>query len=260
MAIPKFTEDLEIISKLGDNPGTDNNLTAAELRAKFDAAALLLQKFINDTLIPAANASSSPQDGLTMQGPIDMGGQKLSGLNDPKEDGDASTKKYVDDTVRDVSDAVNTHKDDKNNPHAVTAAQVGARPDTWMPTAVDTGAVEMKLMWTNASPGSNFAAQTISLSLSGYAYVAIDYRPLGTSLTKRQFCKVGEACLMDAVSGNSGGGMSGTPYGIWRQAEVKTTGVVFTKAVKREIGASASITDDNGYMKPFRIFGIKGVT
>lgn len=160
----------------------------------------------------------------------------------------------------DVGAAPASHPEDKNNPHGVTAEQVGARPDTWMPTAEQVGAVEMKLLWTNASPGSTFAAQTVSLSLSGYAYVALDYRPLGTSLTKRQFCKVGEACLMDAVSGNSGGGMSGTPYGIWRQAEVKTSGVVFTKAVKREIGnTSASITDDNGYMKPFRIFGIKGV-
>ena len=32
------------------------------------------------------------------------------------------------------------HAGDTNNPHKVTAAQVGARPDTWMPTASDVGA------------------------------------------------------------------------------------------------------------------------
>lgn len=33
-----------------------------------------------------------------------------------------------------------SHAEDKNNPHNVTAEQVGARPDTWMPTASDVGA------------------------------------------------------------------------------------------------------------------------
>lgn len=33
------------------------------------------------------------------------------------------------------------HVGDTNNPHGVTAAQVGARPDTWTPTAADVGVV-----------------------------------------------------------------------------------------------------------------------
>lgn len=36
--------------------------------------------------------------------------------------------------------AVKVHAEDKNNPHKVTAAQAGARPDTWTPTAEDVGA------------------------------------------------------------------------------------------------------------------------
>ena len=44
----KLLDDLNIISKLGDNPGTDNGLTAAGLKAKFDEAGLIIQKFIND--------------------------------------------------------------------------------------------------------------------------------------------------------------------------------------------------------------------
>lgn len=36
--------------------------------------------------------------------------------------------------------APGSHLEDKNNPHGVTAEQVGARPDTWMPTASDVGA------------------------------------------------------------------------------------------------------------------------
>ena len=35
---------------------------------------------------------------------------------------------------------LNEHTSNKNNPHGVTAAQVGARPNTWMPTAAEVGA------------------------------------------------------------------------------------------------------------------------
>lgn len=52
MAIPKFLEDLAIISKLGDNPGADNGLSTSAFRAKFDEAALKIQTYMNEVLIP----------------------------------------------------------------------------------------------------------------------------------------------------------------------------------------------------------------
>ena len=39
-----------------------------------------------------------------------------------------------------TGDAIKAHAENKNNPHKVTAEQVGARPDTWMPTASEVGA------------------------------------------------------------------------------------------------------------------------
>ena len=39
-----------------------------------------------------------------------------------------------------TGDAIKGHTEDTNNPHEVTAAQVGARPDTWMPNALQVGA------------------------------------------------------------------------------------------------------------------------
>lgn len=89
MAIPKFEDDLRIISKLGDNPGTDNGYTTQEFKEAFDKAPLLIQKFINEVLIPAANASSSPEEGLSMKGPINMNGQAIKGLNEPTADDEA---------------------------------------------------------------------------------------------------------------------------------------------------------------------------
>lgn len=37
-----------------------------------------------------------PRKGLSMQGPINMNGQKLSGIKEPTNDSDAVSKKYVD--------------------------------------------------------------------------------------------------------------------------------------------------------------------
>ena len=44
----------------------------------------------------------------------------------------------------DAQDDIDDHIANKNNPHGVTAAQIGARPDTWMPTASDVGAVSVE--------------------------------------------------------------------------------------------------------------------
>lgn len=40
-----------------------------------------------------------------------------------------------------TGDAIKEHIDDKNNPHGLTAEQIGARADDWTPTASDVGAV-----------------------------------------------------------------------------------------------------------------------
>lgn len=99
MAIPRFDEDLAIISKLGDNPGSDNNLTTNAFRAKFDEGPLKIQQYLNEVLIPAAEQSSSPQEGLNMEGPIDMNGQPLTGIAAPVEDTDAVNLKTLNDVT-----------------------------------------------------------------------------------------------------------------------------------------------------------------
>lgn len=52
-----------------------------------------------------------------------------------------------------------SHAEDTNNPHGVTAAQVGARPDTWMPTADDVGAVPANHAEDTGNPHKVTAAQ-----------------------------------------------------------------------------------------------------
>lgn len=60
MAIPKMTDDLAVIQKLSDLPNTEDGLTADDLKAKFDEAALTIQAYLNKMLVPAVQAENIP--------------------------------------------------------------------------------------------------------------------------------------------------------------------------------------------------------
>jgi hypothetical protein len=111
MAIPKFLEDLNIISRIGDKPGSDSGLTTEQFKAKFDEGILKIQNYINERLIPGIEGSVSEEGllqqiaevlnrkldkaGGVMTGNIDMNGQKITNLPAPIDDSDAATKGFV---------------------------------------------------------------------------------------------------------------------------------------------------------------------
>lgn len=111
MAIPKFLEDLNIISRIGDKPGSDSGLTTEQFKAKFDEGILKIQNYINEHLIPGIEGAVSEEGllqqiaevlnrkldktGGVMTGNIDMNGQKITNLPAPVNDGDAAVKGFV---------------------------------------------------------------------------------------------------------------------------------------------------------------------
>ena len=97
MKIPELSENLSIISQLGNNPGTDDGLSADELKAKFDEAVLIIQRYINQTLLLNINASVSPEDGLTMRADIAMDNHRVKDVAAPEEDGDSVNLGYMKD-------------------------------------------------------------------------------------------------------------------------------------------------------------------
>lgn len=52
MALPTLNTDLNVVSKLDDQPNDVGGLTAAQLKAKFDEASGLIKTYINGTLLP----------------------------------------------------------------------------------------------------------------------------------------------------------------------------------------------------------------
>ena len=136
MGVEKLSKSVQIIQNLGDNPNTDDNLSAEELKAKFDEAAVILKNYINETLVPFINSLDSAftasldetltddkkaaqakavgdaiktllsKSGGTMTGAINMGSKKITNLATPTADADASTKKYVDDGLNGKQDTI----------------------------------------------------------------------------------------------------------------------------------------------------------
>lgn len=74
MAFLKLSDDLEIISKLPDEPNDLGGLTAAELKAEFDRAGKLIQAYINTVLLPS----------MEKEGAKDIGILPVSGLPEAK--------------------------------------------------------------------------------------------------------------------------------------------------------------------------------
>lgn len=100
--LPSFEEDMDIIQKLGDTPGTDNNLSAGELKARFDKAGNLLKTYLNKIVPMINNVFSGEGDvisGGTLIGDLDMNGNRLLGVRAPAADADAANKKYVDEAA-----------------------------------------------------------------------------------------------------------------------------------------------------------------
>ena len=59
---------------------------------------------------------------------------------DPKKADYIKGKEAVDAAIKKAQETADNHGKNEKNPHGVTAEQVGARPDDWMPTAEDVGA------------------------------------------------------------------------------------------------------------------------
>ena len=115
--IPLMTDDVEVIAKLGNRPGSENKLQSPELKAKFDEASVLLKAHMNK-VIGILNSLLGSEGGVlrggNMAGPLNMNGFRLSGISDPEEDGHAVNKAYFDSTLeekgRDVVEYIDGKK------------------------------------------------------------------------------------------------------------------------------------------------------
>ena len=112
-----------------------------------------------------------------------------------------------------------------------------------------TGTIQknMVLLWENPNPSASFGAQTVSLTLSGYSFVLIEYRDYtasdAASALHTILCGVGGKYQM--LSGYSKNNRIGN-----RTANVTASGITFSEAQYNN-------ETTNTYNVPLRIYGIK---
>ena len=127
-----------------------------------------------------------------------------------------------------------------------TAEQVGARPENWLPTAAEVGAMAMELVWQNASPGSEYPPTSENMSSADGNYVMIEYR---TSINASQYCaalyRKQEGGILSFCSGSASKSFS-------REFTVEGNKIYFGEAY-------ANGAESNWYCVPIRIWVVKGV-
>ena len=97
--IPYFEKDMEIIGKLGDTPGVDDNLDWKALQAKFDEGGKATKEYLNEVakiLNGLFSAGGGPVSGGNLSGNLNVNSHRLYGLSTPTQSDDAVNKKYAD--------------------------------------------------------------------------------------------------------------------------------------------------------------------
>ena len=137
---------------------------------------------------------------------------------------------------------------DTDEPGMSAVSSVNGATGTVILDADDVGAMHWNLLWTNASSSSSFAAQTVSLDLSGYDIILIIgvFSANYNTVLAPVFSTVGEKGQLIFVGQN---GKVGS-----RDMTVTATGVQF------DVGYYDATSDKNAYAIPLKIYGIKGVT
>lgn len=123
-----------------------------------------------------------------------------------------------------------------------------------------TGTQIKTLLWTNASPSSQFANQTLSLGLSGYDAVEIEYcygssytNAVETGIYKKSYTQQYMTCHGDIKTNNAGFYIS------QRLVTVTASGITFGKGIYKNVSGAVKGAEGNTYCVPLKIYGIKGV-
>lgn len=101
-------------------------------------------------------------------------------------------------------------------------------------------------LWANPSPTSNFSAQTVSIDLSAWKWIAIRIIPNSNNDgDETQFAMVGRGTILEASNYGS------NQYYYMRKATVSTSGVQFSTGYRNTTGTSGT-----GYIIPQAIYGV----
>ena len=129
---------------------------------------------------------------------------------------------------------------------------------TWIRVLDEKTGTQKKLLWSNASPGSSFAAQNPNgLDVTGYDEVEIECRTTtASSFYWTTTIKKGRSGQIIGWAQQGSDGVS--TLLLSRQVVVSTSTVTFRDAEQKNIDTKA-VTTSNSNLIPVKVWGIKGV-
>ena len=117
---------------------------------------------------------------------------------------------------------------------------------TWAQVPGGGGGGSWTELWTNSSPSSDFAAQTIPLDLSGWNLIAVLAKTTTSGNTTSVFlAAVGTGSILSVPN------LGSTQYFYKRTMDVQTTGVTFSTGYRNTTGTSGA-----SYCIPTAIYGL----
>lgn len=269
MAIPEFKEDLNIISGLNDYPGAEDGLSTAQFKAKFDEAALKIQKYINDGLVPELNKIV---DVDALINAIIDDTLKISGkAADAKVTGDAlqETRERFNESLESklskAGDSM-TGRLDMGGNAIENVASPEADNDAANKKFVEDIASErlsLELLWENASPSSEFAATTSPISLGDsvtkYSHFMVEFSSDDSCIVR----KGGTLYLPRITITSSDDEKTGYVNWYQRSVNISNNGASFGNCFRMAGSTGNGITTKReittSYLKPYRVWGIGGM-
>lgn len=114
-----------------------------------------------------------------------------------------------------VQGNLDAHAANQQNPHGVTAEQVGARPATWTPTAADVGAAPAshttdttihitaseRTAWNGKAAGNHTHAASSITGLTGTDYTKVRVRGMAICASSATAPTIGNGCLLGVYDG-----------------------------------------------------------
>lgn len=127
-------------------------------------------------------------------------------------------------------------------------------------SVADLGGLSLKQLWENASPTSQFPAQTVSLDLTEYPYLVIMFARSSEEISTNGFWgELFEKGVPGYVSGYYSINGSGHIRNAYRRFTISNTGVTFEVGkLKDGYTDEAEVSMPQAYV-PYKIFGLKGV-
>lgn len=258
MALPTCNEDMNIISKLDDEPNDVGGLSAASLKAKFDLAGNLLKKALNDLVAALGNNAAAKNIGFApttavnntnVQDAIENVQSQIAGVSQGGiADGAITTAKIADgavDTNAIKLGAVDTYR---LKDAAVEESKIASGAVTR--GKIDYDAVEGHNIVDNAVTGDKIAYYTIgsrnigerAIVTSALADRAVTTEKIAAGAVTNE--KVGDKALVESlpVTASSAAEESAVTVQSCKFVYAKALGVVLFQ-VKLQGLSSAEITD-----------------